>query len=125
MLRPMKRLGFLPLFLVMLTPLFAQAAEQVKCGDEEARYSVEFKLDGAKATDLVFKDGDRMIATYSDLDANVSRFFKLQVYEFSLGGIQYFDLERSRDAEQFKGAFLFGANPLRSEVNVRCVARTL
>ena len=104
----MKRTKNWVLLMVLIVPLLSHAAERVTCEDAQKRWSVQFTLDDAKAMELLFKKGENKIAFYPELEAQTSRFLKYRLFEFKLGGIQYFDLYRVRDSKTFEAAFLFG-----------------
>lgn len=118
----MKRTKNWIVLVALIAPLFSYAAERVTCEDAQKRWSVQFTLDGAKATGLLFKNGEKEIAFYPELEAQTSRFLKYRLFEFKLGGIQYFDLYRVRDSKTFEAAFFFGSNPFRSDTQVSCLA---
>lgn len=109
------------LALVLLTST-AQAAEFVKCVNTREEAEVTFTLEGNVATQLRFMHQGNEIANYPEATAHVSRLFRMRNFDFSLGGLQYFQFDRKLMRPNFSGSFLFGRNPFRFDTRVECVA---
>lgn len=97
-------------------------AEKVVCYSERQVWEVSFELEGSLVSNLEFKKNGNVVRSYSQLEANVTRFFKRKIYNLNLGVIRYFDFTRSIGQSSFAGEFLLSSNPLHFETPVSCTA---